>query len=129
MVAQFHQVVFSQKTHPKIMEQEVRMSMLKVRPHAGDVFHLNMGNKQFIDVLWKVLKWEHFMEQGEKILSKNEFVVYQRLMGKYRETLQDQINRVDIRLPHLKSKGVDVPVALEIFRDFNRKNLQRRKLH
>lgn len=105
------------------------MNALKIRPHAGDVFHVNMGNKLFIDVLWKVLKWEEYVDQGEKLLSKKEFEIFLRLMYAYREKLQEQINTVDIRLPHLKSKGVDVPVAIEIFRESKSHKTRRRKLH
>ena len=105
------------------------MSALKIRPYAGDVFHLNMANKHFIDVLWSILKLEEYLGRAEKELAKKDVRTFFQIMRQYREKLQDQINRIDLRLPHIKSQGINNPVTMEIFRDLKLGISKRKKVH
>lgn len=128
MVARFRDEVLTRKPSTRIMEQEIRMNALKIRPYAGDVFHLNMANKNFIQVLWSILKLEEYLGKAEKSLPKKEMVTFYRLMKQYREKFQEQINRIDMRLPHIKSQGIENPVTVEIFRDLGGSS-RKRRLH
>lgn len=128
MVAQFRNEVLGNKPSTHVMEQEIRMNALKIRPYAGDVFHLNMANKQFIDVLWSILKIEEYINKAHKGLSKKEVRTFYQLMKHYREKFQEQINRIDMRLPHIKSQGIENPVTVEIFRDLG-KTTGKRRVH
>ncbi len=128
MAAQFRNEVLANKPPTRTMEQEIRMNALKIRPYAGDVFHLNMANKHFIDILWSILKLEEYVEKAEKKLPKEEVRTFYQLMRQYRDRFQEQINRVDMRLPHVKSQGIENPVTVEIFRDLG-KSPGKRRIH
>jgi hypothetical protein len=128
MAAQFRNEVLTNKPPTRTMEQEIRMNALKIRPYAGDVFHLNMANKHFIDILWSILKLEEYVEKAEKKLPKEEVRTFYQLMRQYRDRFQEQINRVDMRLPHVKSQGIENPVTVEIFRDLG-KSPGKRRIH
>ena len=129
MVAQFRHEVLSHKPPTRAMEQEIRMNALKIRPYAGDVFQLNMANSHFIDVLWSILKLEEYLGRAEKELPKKEIQTFYQIMRPYRIKLQDQINRIDLRLPHIKSQGIHDPVTMEIFRDLKRDVSTKRRVH
>jgi hypothetical protein len=117
VVSKFNEEVMKNKPSVDTMKIEIRMNALKIRPYAGDVFHLNMSNTQFIDALWSILKLEEYVLKTEKKLPRKEVMTFYQLMGQYREKLQEQINRVDMRLPHIKKQGIENPVTIEIFRD------------
>ncbi len=104
------------------------MNALKIRPYAGDVFHLNMANSHFIDILWSILKLEEYLGKAEKELPKGEIRTFYQLMKQYRDKFQEQINRIDMRLPHIKSQGIENPVTVEIFRDLG-KTPGKRRVH
>lgn len=126
MVSKFNQEVLHNKPPIDIMRAEVRMHTLKIRPHAGDVFHLNMGNDQFIGALWSILKLDEYVQKSAKYLRRNEIPTFFHLMAQYREKLQDQINAVDMRLPHVKKQKGENLVTIEIFRDIVGKGHKRK---
>jgi hypothetical protein len=128
MVAEFRNTVVNNKPPTRTMEQEIRMNALKIRPYAGDVFHLNMANSHFIGTLWSILKLEEYLGKAEKELPKKEVRTFYQLMRQYREKFQEQINRIDMRLPHIKSQGIENPVTVEIFRDLG-KTPGKRRVH
>ncbi|MFO0703873.1 MAG: hypothetical protein U0525_04070 [Patescibacteria group bacterium] len=127
LAAKFKKEVLEAKPHIKIMKDEIQMNKLKVRPFAGDLFQLNMANPQFISNLWGLLKLEEFVMHAENVLPADEADLFFKLMTQYREELQSDINKVDLRLPHLKTKGVNVPVTMEIFRDVAKR--KKRRVH
>lgn len=102
------------------------MSALKIRPYAGDVFHLNMANTRFIDMLWSMLKLEEYLVRADKLLSKEDARTFYQAMRQYRENLQQEINRIDMRLPHVKSQKDTNPVAMEIFHDIGARKRKKR---
>ncbi len=128
LLAQFRHEVTHHKPPVRQMEQEVRMSALKIRPFAGDVFHLNMANAHFIDTLWSMLKLEEYMSRADEVLSRADARIFYQAMNQYRDKLQEQINLIDMRLPHVKSQKVTHPVAMEIFRDIS-KRAKSKKVH
>ena len=125
VVSKFDLEVIKNKPSLDTMKTEIRMNALKIRPYAGDVFHLNMSNTQFINALWSILKLEEYVQQTEKKISSNEISAFYQFMGQYRSQLQDQINGIDMRLPHIKTQGIENRVLLEIYRD--RKSDAKRK--
>lgn len=108
------------------MKKDIQMNALKMRPYMGDVFHLNMTDSQFIDALWSILKLEEYMISVEKKLKKGESKIFYQMMKQYRDKLQAKINQIDMRLPHIKSQGIQNPVTIEIFRDLNTTKNKRR---
>lgn len=104
------------------------MSALKIRPYAGDVFHLNMSNAHFINTLWSMIKLEEYLDRADRVLTKTDVKIFAQAMRQYRDKLQEQINQIDMRLPHLKSQRSTNPVAMEIFRDLTRSR-KRKKVH
>lgn len=129
MVAQFRHEVLNHKPSVHAMEQEIRMNALKIRPYAGDVFQLNMANKHFIDILWSILKLEEYSGRAEKELPKKDVHTFHQIMRQYRDKLQDQINRIDMRLPHIKSQGINNSVTIEIFREPGADIAKKKKVH
>ncbi len=126
MVAEFRDKVVNNKPSTRAMEQDIRMNALKIRPFAGDVFHLNMANSHFIGVLWSILKLDEYLGKAEKDLPKKEVKTFYQLMRTYRNQFHEQINRIDMRLPHIKSQGIENPVTVEIFRDLGETSRKRR---
>jgi len=108
------------------MKKDIQMNTLKMRPYIGDVFHLNMTDSQFIDTLWSILKLEEYVLDVEKKIKKSDINVFYQMMKQYRDKLQDKINRIDMRLPHIKSQGIQNPVTIEIFRDLTAQKNKRR---
>lgn len=104
------------------------MNALKIRPYAGDVFHLNMSNEQFIEALWSIVKLEEYMFQSEKQLSRRQAYIFFQMMRQVKDSFQEQINRIDMRLPHVKTQGIENPVTMEIFRELASSH-KKKKVH
>jgi hypothetical protein len=125
--ANFQLEVLNRKPSITTMQSDIRMNRLKIRTYVGDVFSLNMAGASFIEALWSLIKLEEYVHQTARLLPKKEHEVFYRLMRQYREKLQDELNRVDMRLPHIKAKHIkDTPISLEIYRDHTTK---KKRLH
>ncbi len=127
LAAKFKKEILDKKPHQNVMRDEIRMNTLKVKPYAGDLFQLNMANPHFISSLWGLLKLEEYVTQSEKILPDNEIDLFFRIMHQYRQELQVDINKVDLRLPHIKAKGIKSAFTMEIFRELPKK--KKRRIH
>lgn len=106
------------------MKRDIQMNRLRIKPHMGDVFSLNMGNDQFIDALWSIIKIDEYIENTVDKLPRKEVDMFYQMSSYFRQQFQDTLNRIDMRLPHMKSRPTEQPVAIEIFRDM-RKSKQR----
>jgi len=102
------------------------MNKLLIRPHLGDVFSLNMSNDQFIDALWSIIKIDEYIENTVDKLPRKEIDMFYQMSSYFRQQFQDTLNRIDMRLPQVKSRGTEQPVSIEIFRE-NRKS--KHKVH
>ncbi|MEI7653529.1 MAG: hypothetical protein WCJ70_04645 [bacterium] len=125
-VAELKLQILEHKPTPQYMRRDIQMSSLLIRPQVGDVFTLNMGNDQFIDALWSILKIDEFVGDTVRKLPRKDVELFYKLSNHVRQTYQDTLNRVDMRLPHLKEKGTVQPIAIEIFRSATRSS---RRIH
>lgn len=126
LAAQFREEVIQKKPSLDHMKTEIQMNALKIRPFVGDVFHLNMSNRQFIEALWSILKLEEYVEKSSRSLASKDAIVFYNLMKQYKNKFQEQINRIDMRLPHIKQQGLENPITIEIFRDIKSLRQKRR---
>ena len=129
LAAQFKNEMILNKPTLSTMRREIQMNSLKIRPFAGDVFHLNLANSAFIEALWGVLKVEEYVHAYERQVARKELDVFYRLMNTFYHSYQEKLNQIDMRLPHIKSKGVQEPISLEIFRDFSALRPNRKRAH
>jgi hypothetical protein len=128
MVAQFKKTVLEDRNHLfESMRDDIRMSSLKIRPFLGDVFQLNMANPKFISALWKLIKIDQFIADSQSDLPSEEYRLLENLMNQLREKVRIDINKIDLRLPHLKNKGTRNLVTMEIYKESPLK--RRRKTH
>lgn len=125
LAARFKKEILEKRPNPQDMRDEIRMNALKIRPFAGDLFSLNMTNPKFISTLWGLLRLEEYVAEAESKLPNHEIDLFFKLMRQYKDSLQNDINKIDLRLPHLKSKGVNVPITMEIFRDLPKRKKKR----
>ena len=123
-VAQLNLSILKQKPSVTQMKRDIQMNRLRIKPHMGDVFSLNMGNDQFIDALWSIIKIDEYIENTVDKLPRKEVDMFYQMSSYFRQQFQDTLNRIDMRLPHMKSRPTEQPVAIEIFRDM-RKSKQR----
>ncbi len=123
-VAQLNLSILKQKPSVSQMKRDIQMNRLRIKPHMGDVFSLNMGNDQFIDALWSIIKIDEYIENTVDKLPRKEVDMFYQMSSYFRQQFQDTLNRIDMRLPHMKSRPTEQPVAIEIFRDM-RKSKQR----
>jgi len=123
-VAQLNLSILKQKPSVSQMKRDIQMNRLRIKPHMGDVFSLNMGNDQFIDALWSIIKIDEYIENTVDKLPRKEVDMFYQMSSYFRQQFQDTLNRIDMRLPHMKTRPTEQPVAIEIFRDM-RKSKQR----
>ncbi len=123
-VAQLNLSILKQKPTIQQMKRDIQMNRLRIKPHMGDVFSLNMGNDQFIEALWSIIKIDEYIENTVDKLPRKEVDMFYQMSSYFRQQFQDTLNRIDMRLPHMKSRPTEQPVAIEIFRDM-RKSKQR----
>jgi len=123
-VAQLNLSILKQKPSVSQMKRDIQMNRLRIKPHMGDVFSLNMGNDQFIEALWSIIKIDEYIENTVDKLPRKEIDMFYQMSSYFRQQFQDTLNRIDMRLPHMKSRPTEQPVAIEIFRDM-RKSKQR----
>lgn len=123
-VAQLNLSILKQKPSVSQMKRDIQMNRLRIKPHMGDVFSLNMGNDQFIEALWSIIKIDEYIENTVDKLPRKEVDMFYQMSSYFRQQFQDTLNRIDMRLPHMKSRPTEQPVAIEIFRDM-RKSKQR----
>ena len=119
-VAQLNLSILKQKPTISQMKRDLQMNRLLIRPHMGDVFSLNMGNDQFIDALWSIIKIDEYIENTVDKLPRKEVDMFYQMSSYFRQQFQDTLNRIDMRLPHVKSRGTEQPVAIEIFRELRK---------
>lgn len=123
-VAQLNLSILKQKPTISQMKRDIQMNRLRIKPHMGDVFSLNMSNDQFIEALWSIIKIDEYIENTVDKLPRKEIDMFYQMSSYFRQQFQDTLNRIDMRLPHMKSRPTEQPVAIEIFRDM-RKSKQR----
>jgi hypothetical protein len=123
-VAQLNLSILKQKPTISQMKRDIQMNRLRIKPHMGDVFSLNMSNDQFIEALWSIIKIDEYIENTVDKLPRKEVDMFYQMSSYFRQQFQDTLNRIDMRLPHMKSRPTEQPVAIEIFRDM-RKSKQR----
>ena len=123
-VAQLNLSILKQKPTISQMKRDIQMNRLRIKPHMGDVFSLNMSNDQFIEALWSIIKIDEYIENTVDKLTRKEIDMFYQMSSYFRQQFQDTLNRIDMRLPHMTSRPTEQPVAIEIFRDM-RKSKQR----
>lgn len=106
-----------------MMIDEIQMMKFKIKPVSGDVFHLNLTNYQFIEMVWSMGKLEEVVQKEFYKLSGSSKAILLRLFDNLYEQFQTRLNKVSLKDAELPSVEDSSKLEIEIFKEHPRKKL------
>jgi hypothetical protein len=120
VIADFQQAISTNRLSIQQMYDEVRMMHFKIRPVNGDISHIDLKDKVFLEALWSLGKLDEFFKREGKKYNKREreifFTYFDSLHDKFAKSLQK------VRLEPVEEIEETSPfIEMEIFREEVRK--------
>ena len=96
------------------MYEEVRMMKFKIKPLQGDISLLNLGNANFIEILWGLGKLDEFFQGHYKKIAMRKRDLFLRLFDEIHENFQDQLNALNLKPEKVSDSSM---FEMEIFKE------------
>lgn len=102
------------------MYDEVRMMHFKIRPLQGDISHLDLKDKVFLEALWSLGKLDEFFKKEGSKYNKREREIFFRYFDSLHARFARSLQKVRLE----PSEDADDPspfIEMEIYREDIRK--------
>lgn len=116
VIADFQKAITTNTLSVSQMYDEVRMMHFKIRPLHGDISHIDLKDKMFLEALWSLGKLDEFFRREGSKYNKREreifFKYFDSLHARFAKSLQK------VRLEPAEDMDDHSPfVEMEIFRE------------
>lgn len=111
------QSILKHKPSPKIMIKDIHMMKFKIKPVSGDVSQLNMGNDNFIEMIWSMGKLEEIMQKAYYNLDTNGKKMLLQVFDNLFEQFQERLNKISVREEAFSEIEEKNKLEIEIFKD------------
>lgn len=122
VIADFQKSISDNTLSVQQMYDEVRMMHFKIRPLQGDISHIDLKDKVFLEALWSLGKLDEFFKREGGKYNKRE----REIFFKYFDSLHNRFARSlqKIRLEPSEDIEDQSPfIEMEIFREDIRKKM------
>lgn len=120
VIADFQKAISDNTLSVQQMYDEVRMMHFKIRPLQGDISHIDLKDKVFLEALWSLGKLDEFFKREGSKYNKRE----REIFFKYFDSLHTRFARSlhKVRLEPSEDIEDQSPfIEMEIFREDIRK--------
>lgn len=120
VIADFQKSISDNTLSVQQMYDEVRMMHFKIRPLQGDISHIDLKDKVFLEALWSLGKLDEFFKREGSKYNKRE----REIFFKYFDSLHNRFARSLQRVRLEPSEDIEDPspfIEMEIFREDVRK--------
>jgi hypothetical protein len=120
VIADFQTVISNNRLSVQQMYDEVRMMHFKIRPLHGDISHIDLKDKVFLEALWSLGKLDEFFKREGSKYNKRE----REIFFKYFDSLHTRFARSLQKVRLEPSEDTEDPspfIEMEIFREDIRK--------
>jgi len=122
LLKNFQKIIKNKPSVEKMVEEIVMMG-LKIKPVLGDVSLLDLSNKQIVETLWSLGKFDDFFQDYYDKLSEQEIAILLEYFDNLKNKLVVSLPKMILKTENLKDAKFGI-FEIEVLRPkINRKNL------